>query len=105
MSYLAKLKREISQNAGRGELTELTKGASVGYVGTERDPSGDISQFEALLAIVAPAHNTPAEQYAEIREAAKGDIAGAIASFTEQARQVLAGQELKPRQGGSEYGC
>ena len=96
MSYLARLKQEISQNGARGEPTELTKGASVGFVGTDQGASGDISQitrdqwreFDAALAIVAPAYNTPPHEYAEIREAAGLDIATALISFREMARQI-----------------
>ncbi|MFM7460040.1 MAG: hypothetical protein ACKO15_04270 [Burkholderiales bacterium] len=96
MSYLARLKREISQNGAKGELTELTKGASVGFVGTAQGASGDISQntgdqwreFETLLAIVAPAYNTPEHEYAEIREAAAGDMAAALETYRSMAAQV-----------------
>jgi len=96
MSYLAKLKREISQNAGRGELTELTKGASVGFVSTERGASGDISksataqwrEFERLLSIVAPLFDTPAHEYAEISEAARGDLDAAVTTYRIMAKQL-----------------
>lgn len=96
MSYLARLKREISQNVARGELTELTKGASVSFVGTAQGASGDIShntgdqwrEFEKLLAIVAPAYNTPAHEYAEIRETAAGDMAAAIETYRSMAKQI-----------------
>ena len=89
MSYLARLKQEISQNGARGELTELTKGASVGFVGTAQGASRDISQiardqwqeFESLLAIVAQPHNTPAHEIDEIRETARNDLAAALIAY------------------------
>jgi len=95
MSYLARLKQEISQNVPRGELTELTKGASVGFVSTAQGAFGDISQntsdrwreFESLLAIVAPAYNTPAHEYAEIRETAAGAFKAALETFTNMAKK------------------
>ena len=96
MSYLARLKQEISQNGARGELTELTKGASVGFVSTTRGASGDISQntgdqwreFESLLAIVAPIYNTPAHEYADMREAARQDLSAALVAYREMAKQI-----------------
>lgn len=95
MSYLARLKQEISQNGAEAELTELTKGAYVGFVSTARNASGDISQntgdlrreFETLLAIVAPAYNTPAHEYAEIRDAAASDLAAAVSAYRNMAKQ------------------
>jgi len=96
MSYLARLKQEISQNGARGELTELTKGASVGFVGTAQSASGDISQitrdqwreFEALLAAVAPAYNTQPHELDEIREAARNDLASALIAYRLMAKEV-----------------
>lgn len=96
MSYLARLKHEISRNVAGGELTELTEAPFVGFVGTETPASGDIFQctrdqwreFEALLVKVAPAYTTPADQYAEIREAATSDLAAAIECYRLMAKQI-----------------
>jgi hypothetical protein len=38
-------------------------------------------EFDALLAIVAPAYNTPAHEYVEIRAAAADDLQAAIVAF------------------------
>ena len=45
-------------------------------------------EFERLLAIVAPAYRTPAHEYAEMRAAARGDLACALIAYRELARQV-----------------
>ena len=45
-------------------------------------------EFESLLAIVAPAYNTASHEYAEIREAARGDLASALIAYRLLARQV-----------------
>ena len=45
-------------------------------------------EFERLLVIVAPAYRTPAHEYAEIRAAARGDLACALIAYRELARQV-----------------
>lgn len=45
----------------------------------------DLVEFERLLAIVAPAYNTPAHEYAEIRAAAAGDMAAALAAYRSMA--------------------
>ena len=46
-----------------------------------------LREFESLLAIVGPAYNTPANEYADIREAARRDPSGAIATYRELAKQ------------------
>lgn len=96
MSYLARLKHEISRNVAGGELTELTEAPFVGFVGTDTPASGDIFQstrdqwreFESLLARVAPAYNTPVHEYAEIREAAARDLAAALECYRLMAKQI-----------------
>ena len=45
-------------------------------------------EFKRLLAIVAPAYRTPAHEYAEMRAAARGDLACALIAYRELARQV-----------------
>jgi hypothetical protein len=45
-------------------------------------------EFEALLSIVAPAYNTPAHEYAEIRATALADLACALIAYRDLARQV-----------------
>lgn len=45
-------------------------------------------EFKRLLAIVAPAYRTPAHEYAEIRTAARADLACALIAYRELARQV-----------------
>ena len=38
-------------------------------------------EFECLLTIVGPAYNTPAHEYAEIRDAARRDIQAALECY------------------------
>ena len=47
-------------------------------------------EFEALLAIVAPAYDTPEYEYDWAREAARGDLEAALVSYQEMAAQVNA---------------
>jgi hypothetical protein len=96
MSYLARLKQEISLKEPRRELTKPTKAPSVSFVSTDCATSRDIScvdsekwqEFETLLAIVAPAYKTPAHELNEIREAARDDLAAALVAYRLMAREV-----------------
>ena len=45
-------------------------------------------EFESLLAIVGPAYNTPEHEYAEMREAARGDLANALIAYRSLAKQI-----------------
>lgn len=45
-------------------------------------------EFEALLAIVAPAYNTPAHEYAWAREAARGDLDAALIAYRLMAKEI-----------------
>jgi protein-disulfide isomerase-like protein with CxxC motif len=45
-------------------------------------------EFEALLAIVGPAYNTPAHEFEWAREAARGDLEAALVSYREMAAQI-----------------
>lgn len=92
MSYPARLKQKISPDAPKGEPTKATKAPSVGFVGSLSEPLRDISddwrEFESLLAIVGPAYRTPEHEYAEMRAAARSDLACALIAYRELARQV-----------------
>ena len=46
-------------------------------------------EFDALLAIVAPAYNRPVHAVEWEREAARGDAEAALLSYREMAAQVL----------------
>ena len=48
-------------------------------------------EFERLLAIVGPAYRTPATEYAEMREAARGDLENALVAYRELAKQISEG--------------
>lgn len=50
---------------------------------------GELQQkeFDVLLAIVAPAHNTPEHEYAVIREAAASDLSAAVSTYRSMAKQ------------------
>jgi hypothetical protein len=96
MSYLARLKQEISLKEPRRELTEPTKASSVSFVSADYATSRDIStidceqwrEFESLLAIVAPAYNTPAHELDEIRETARNDLASALIAYRLMATEI-----------------
>jgi hypothetical protein len=45
-------------------------------------------EFESLLAIVAPAYNTPANELDEIREAARNDLASALTAYRLMAKEI-----------------
>ena len=96
MSYLARLKQQISPDAPKCEPTKATKAPSVGFVGSLpehlRDISDDWQKFENLLAIVGPAYRTPEHEYAEMRAAARSDLACALVAYREVARQVDANE-------------
>ncbi len=46
MSYLARLKAEISEKRSPSELTELTKGASVSFVSTEGSHFSEVDRAD-----------------------------------------------------------
>jgi len=52
---------------------------------------GELQQkeFDVLLAIVAPAHNTPAQEYADIRGAAEDDLTNALIAFREMGKFLI----------------
>lgn len=99
MSYLARLKQKILQDAPSTVPTKPTeggsqqlKGAFVGFVGYPPAPlqnnSEQWAEFEALLAIVAPAYDTPAHEYDWAREAARGDLAAALIAYRAMAKEI-----------------
>jgi hypothetical protein len=45
-------------------------------------------EFESLLAIVAPAYNTPPHEYDEIRAAARLDLASALVAYKAMAKAI-----------------
>lgn len=92
MSYLARLKQKKADEVPRGEATKVSKVAFVPFVAPEPAPLRDISEqwreFERLLAIVGPAYNTPAHEYAEIQQAASEDLPAALTAFHDLASQL-----------------
>ena len=96
MSYLARLKQQISPDAPKDEPAKATKAPSVGFVGSLPETFGDISEdwreLENLLAIVGPAYRTPAHEYAEMREAARNDLTAALECYRIMAKQIEASQ-------------
>lgn len=46
------------------------------------------TEFEHLLAAVAPAYNTPAHEYAVIRDAAQADLPAALDAYRTMAAQL-----------------
>jgi hypothetical protein len=96
VSYLARLKQEISLKEPRRELTEPTKAPSVSFVSGDSEASRDIScddserwrEFESLLAIVAPAYNTRTPELDEIRETARNDLESALIAYRLMAKKI-----------------
>jgi hypothetical protein len=92
----------VEQFTRRGIRLELADGDNVRAIGTLSDSLRSAiktqkvqivdelkrQEFEALLSIVAPAYDTPAHEYAEIREAAAGDMAAAIETYRSMAKQI-----------------
>ena len=78
----------------------LERAAIMGYTaGIERVEAESLAlidiqwrEFESLLAIVGPAYRTPEHEYAEMRAAARSDLACALVAYREVARQVDANE-------------
>lgn len=93
----------VEQFMRRGIRLELADGDNVRAIGTLNESLraaiktqkaqiiGELNwrEFEALLAIVAPAYNTPAHEYAEMREAARRDLPAAIHAYRDMAKDQL----------------
>ncbi len=109
MNYLEQLKltqaqQKILQEVPKPVPTKPTKGgcqqdkgAFVVFVGCQPAtfPNNNAvsnaakwQEFEALLAIVGPAYDTPAHEYAWAREAAQDDLEAALVSYREMAAQI-----------------
>ena len=92
----------VEQFLRRGIRLELADGDNVRAIGTLNDSlraaikiqKAQIidelhwREFEALLAIVAPAYNTALHELVEIRAAAAHDLAAAISAFRIMATQI-----------------
>lgn len=92
MSYLARLKRQISPDAPKVEATKVSKAPSVPFVAPVAVPLRDISEdwreFESLLAIVGPAYIVTEAEYELIRDAAMRDLENALYSYRQMAEQI-----------------
>ena len=81
---------------------ELASGENVRVIGKLNDSLRDaiiaqkqqliyelqLNEFESLLAIVAPAHNTPADELDEIRIMARNDLSAALCAYRAMAQHV-----------------
>jgi len=98
MSYLARLKQQISSDAPQREATKGTKAPFDTFVAPHPAPLRDIlpinadpwQYFEQLLAIVGPAYQTPAHEYALLRELARKDLPAATTCYRIMAAQIVA---------------
>lgn len=91
MSYLARLKEKISQDAPMPEATKVSKAPCVPFVAPPLGPFSEISlpiELERLIEIVGRAYDTPADEYPLIRETASSDIAGALQSYRAMAEAL-----------------
>ena len=94
----------VEQFLRRGIRLELADGDNVRVIGTLNDSLRTAiktqkaqiidelhwREFETLLAIVAPFCNTPAHEYAELREVARGDLANALIYYRNEAKRIEA---------------
>lgn len=94
----------LEQFARRGIRLELADGDNVRAIGTLNDSLrtaiktqkpqiiGELKrrEFEALLAIVARAHNTPAHEIVELRQLARDNIDDALSCYRIMAKQIHA---------------
>ncbi|MFN8696745.1 MAG: hypothetical protein ACK5XE_10560 [Burkholderiales bacterium] len=92
----------VEQFTRRGIRLELAEGDNVRAIGAlneslrmaiktqKRQIINELRwrEFEALLAIVAPAYRTPAHELEEIRAIARADLASAIEAYRIMARQI-----------------
>lgn len=95
MSYLARLKQQISPDALKCEPTKATQAPSVGSVGSLSEPLRDISdswrELESLLAIVAQASNLAPNEVIELHQLARNNIEDALICYRDLVRQINAG--------------
>ena len=90
-AIVANAKAANSANGDAFEATaysELAKLAGL-VLATPLSENGEHwREFESLLAIVAPAYNTPTHELAEIRETACNDLAAALIAYRFMAKQI-----------------
>ena len=100
-AYLARLKRiEIEKQTHYARNSKPSKGSegpSESFEGTHTAfiqkkyvATDQWREFESLLAIVGPSYRTPDHEYAEMRTAARNDLARALIAYRVLARQVAA---------------
>lgn len=92
----------VEQFTRRGIRLELADGENVRAIGTLNDSLRaaiktqkaqiidelERQEFEALLAIVAPAYNTPANELDEIRQSARNNLASALVAYRLLANEI-----------------
>lgn len=92
MSYLARLKQQISPDAPKCEPAKPSKAPSVGSVcslsAPVRDISAQWSEFETLLNAVGAAHQFSPEDCALARFAAYDDLADALMAYRDLVRLI-----------------
>jgi hypothetical protein len=94
MSYLARLKEKISQDAPKGEATKVSKAPCVPFVAPPPATSREISlpsELERLIEEVGRAYDTPADEYPLIREAANRNVEAAMEAYIAMAEGLKNG--------------
>lgn len=94
MSYLARLKEKISQDAPKSEANKGSKAPFLPLLAPTPAPLRDISMpddLNQLIERVGRAYRTPESEYDEIRLAAMRDLDGALQSYRLIARELDAG--------------
>ena len=62
--------------------------ATIAIANSSTNEADQWREFESLLAIVAPAYNTPAHELDEIRETARNGLASALIAYRLMAKQI-----------------
>ena len=91
MSYLARLKEKISQDAPKIEANKGSKAPFLPLLAPTPAPLRDISlpdELDRLIDKVGRAYDTPPDEYPLMREIAAKDVEAALRSFRAMAAEL-----------------
>ena len=95
MTYLARLKEKISQDAPPPGATKVSKAPFVPFVATAPTPLREIfipNELDRLIEKVGRAYDTPLDEYQFIRETATKDIQAALQSYRLMVKELNTGR-------------
>ena len=75
-------------NDQASKTAQLAKLATLALAKRTESDTEAWREFESLLAIVGPAHDTPAHEYPKMRQAAANDLPAAILAFRDMADRI-----------------